>query len=140
MTDSMADRRLHPRLFLNNDEFFSAFIIDPKVNKTPFMAEIMNISCGGLQFCQSRENHNLLEPGNYLTLQKISKVAELSAVTGVCLEIMWIIDNEAMDHIATGCQFIEMPQPGFTQLNDYITQQLQSHNNKHETIPSSASS
>ena len=97
MGTSFEEKRSTPRTYFNNGEKIAAAING--TGGEPYYVDVLNISAGGLQFSQKREEAIPMKPGDEVTLVGLNGLAELRGIKEVRMEIRWVIDENAQDKI-----------------------------------------
>lgn len=109
MASSFDEKRSAPRTYFNDGEKIAAAINGS--GGEPFFVDVLNISTGGLQFCQRRQGAKQVKPGDYLVLMGLNGLAELHDIKEVSMEVRWVVDENFLDLISAGCQFKDIALP-----------------------------
>jgi c-di-GMP-binding flagellar brake protein YcgR len=83
-------------------------------------AKIMDLSEGGLQLALKRVDSKGIAVGKHLVLTKIKGLADLGSVTGVELEIIWIVGPPSFDNIGVGCEIINISERVREQIHQFV--------------------
>jgi c-di-GMP-binding flagellar brake protein YcgR len=83
-------------------------------------ASIMDLSEGGLHLALKRVDSKGIAVGKHLVLTEIKGLAGLESVTGVELEIRWIVGPPSFDNIGVGCEFINIPERVREQIRQFV--------------------
>ena len=105
MTQTFAKKRRYTRIFFGEGENISCIISTHEQQEKSFPASVLNISEGGMQFNQRRDEYRGLQPGDDLLLRRIIGVHELVAFADIPMQIKWVMDNEYLDHVVMGVAF-----------------------------------
>jgi c-di-GMP-binding flagellar brake protein YcgR len=70
-----------------------------------FSAMITNLSGGGMGLAVPRERAEEIKSGHELVLKKIIGTANLTFLSDVATQIVWIRDMETPDFVNAGCEF-----------------------------------
>ena len=70
-----------------------------------FSAMITNLSGGGMGLAVPRERAEEIKSGQELVLKKIIGTANLTFLSDVATQIVWIRDMETPDFVNAGCEF-----------------------------------
>ncbi len=92
-----------------------------------FPSSILNISEGGLQFNQKRQEYRGLQPGDMLLLRRIIGLQELIGLANIPMQIKWVMDNEYLDHVVMGVAFTDLTDSQRQTLQAFINTCLSLH-------------
>ena len=120
MNSKYEERRAYKRLLFSfKDEIVGVFTRTGDVNDL-LTFNIMNISEGGLRITYKRGINLKLRKGDRLLLKKINGSKPLGFISNVTMEIRWILDNEFLDHVGFGCQFLNIPDKPRRQIRTLV--------------------
>jgi c-di-GMP-binding flagellar brake protein YcgR len=122
MSQSYEEKRSSPRTFFDSLEKVAATI---NGSKDSFSVDVLNLSVGGLQFSQERGGAVAVKPGDQLSLVDVQGVAGLQIVSGVTMEVRWIMDHSFLGVISAGCQFIDLPEEYQQQIEQVVEARCQ---------------
>ncbi len=132
MNNKGINKRRHPRLYFKAADMLKLRIVCPRLNKTPFIVKVMNISESGLCFVMSQESNIKINECDQLVLEKIEGVQIFKAIITVVMTVRWTFREKGLDLQMYGCEFLNMPSTYITHLRTFIR-------SKSETRPKSPS-
>ena len=114
------ERRRFKRLaFSARDEIFGEVgFPDPSVESK--VLKIADIGAGGLRFIRLRTASCRLKSGDTIILQQIIGHKKLEFLAEVLLEVKWILDDSAFEHVMIGCEFSNIPPSHRQQIADFV--------------------
>jgi len=124
--DSFHEQRKYPRIFFSGKDVALAKIL-PAAGGTSFDARLLNISEGGLGFYLKRSWDIRLEVNDSLRLLALVGDPHLAGVADLSMEVRWITDEEYLDHVAVGCEFMDLDDHNRRQLQDFVLVALSKH-------------
>jgi len=113
------ERRRFKRRVIVEDEVVGIFHFRG-VKEELVTAKIMDLSEGGLQLALKRVDSKGIAVGKHLVLTKIKGLAELESITGVELEIKWIVGPPSFDTIGVGCEIINISERVREQIRQFV--------------------
>lgn len=130
MTDPLIEKRRFPRIFFGNQEKVSGIFSIDSDQDISFSSSILNISLGGIQFNQTRQSYRGQQPEDTLILRRIIGMPDLVTLSDIPLQIKWVMDNQYLDHIVMGTEFIPLPESQRKPLQTYIDKCLKLHQHR----------
>ena len=127
MTESYAIKRCHTRIYFGGRDRISGIISAVGNLKISFSSSILNLSEGGLQFNQKRREYRGLQTGDRLILRRIIGLHELVSLTDIPMQIMWVMDNEYLDHVVMGVAFTKLADRQRRTLQSFVNAWLAKH-------------
>lgn len=127
MTEPFREKRRYTRIFFSDREKASGVMSPMEDQDTSFPASILNLSEGGLQFNQKRPEYRGLQPGDKLLLRRIIGLHELIGLADIPMQIIWVMDNEYLDHVVMGAALIELTDSQRQTLQSFISTCLALH-------------
>ena len=127
MTESYAIKRCHTRIYFGGPNRISSIISAIENLEISFSSSILNLSEGGLQFNQKRSEYRGLQKGDKLTLRRIIGLHELVSLTDIPMQIMWVMDNEYLDHVVMGVAFTKLTDSQRRTLQSFVNAWLAAH-------------
>lgn len=101
------EKRKYRRVALEvEDGYFGTFRLE---NEKTFVAPILSLSAGGLQFALPKENENILEVGSKLHLRQISGGVNLSFLSDIDVEVRWKEALQIPEYVSIGCELMDLP-------------------------------
>lgn len=116
---AVEEKRLYPRLVLKiEDGCFGHFKI---ANEEGLVAQILNLSAGGICVITSRKTAGKIKEGDLLLLTHIAGAASLKFISSVKADVCWI---RALDkpegYVSVGCRFKELSEEVRQQLSRFV--------------------
>ncbi len=112
------EKRAYPRLNLGIDDgYFGNFTCN---GNDTLVAQIVNISAGGLNMAVPLKEAAKLENNKILLLVNIAGGANFSFLSHIKAEIRWIKKLDLPGHLFVGCQFIDLSAEGREQLIKFV--------------------
>lgn len=112
-------KRRYKRVFYSAEDRMIGFFMLPDL-QGQLVAQIMNVSVGGLHFTIKRNEMLTLRIGDRLILTKIIGSSPLRIVSNIEMEIKWILDHQMMKHVGFGCEFHNLPDSIRSHITHYI--------------------
>ena len=119
MSKVVKERRRFKRRVIVEDEVVGIFHFHG-VKEELVTAKIMDLSEGGLQLAVKRVDSKGIAVGKHLVLTKIKGLAELGSVTGVELEIRWIVGPPSFDNIGVGCEIKNISERAREKIRQFV--------------------
>jgi c-di-GMP-binding flagellar brake protein YcgR len=107
MTENQLEKRRHHRIIFKDPKKIAA-LISPLNDEGPEEAvpsSILNMSEGGIQISVERSSLDGIRRGRKMLLHCISGLPDISAFTDVPMQVIWVMDNEYLDHVLVGAAF-----------------------------------
>ena len=115
-------RKSRRHYFAPEEEMIGIFFVKEHNKRITF--KISNISSGGLYFSSKRDkNIELLKDGPVF-LEAIKGKSSLCFTNNIELLIRWVLDEKILEHVGFGCKFVDLPEPLFKEINDFVTSQI----------------
>jgi len=127
MAEAFNKQRRYTRIFFSDHEKAGGVMSPMRNQDESFPSSILNISEGGLQFNQKRQEYRGLQPGDMLLLRRIIGLQELIGLTNIPMAIKWVMDNEYLDHVVMGVAFTELTDSQRHTLQSFVTTCLTLH-------------
>ena len=124
MSDHGINKRKHMRVYFNAGDMLKLHIGRPRLNKTPFMVNVMNISQSGLCFLMPQGSDDKINEGDPLVFEKIDDVQILKPIRNVDMIVRWSFREKEFDHQVYGCEFLNMRSSYSIYLRTFIRQQI----------------
>lgn len=86
-----------------------------------FDATVMNFSEGGLGFSMLRTGFWKLASLDNLIILNVMGEPPFNAMTGLSLEVKWVLDNSEFSHLGFGCQFKDISEELKDKIREYIS-------------------
>ncbi len=129
--DSFDDKRKYPRIFLPGEDVALAKIV-PTAGEKSYDVRLLNISEGGIGFHCKRSAGIRVKVNDPLQLIAIIGHPHLGAVSDLSMEVRWVMDEEYLDHVAVGCEFIDLDEHNRELLQDFVLVALSEHKERQD--------
>jgi hypothetical protein len=113
-------RRRYKRVFYSADDHMIGFFLFPGQKDEMLVAQIMNVSVGGLHFTIKRNEMLAIKKGDHLILTKVMGNSPLRMVSHIEIEIKWILDHPMMKHVGFGGEFCNLSDMTRLQISQCI--------------------
>ena len=112
MTASQIEKRRHHRIIFKDPKKIAALIspFEGSNGEEAVAASILNMSEGGMQISVERSSLDGICRGGRIMLHCISGLPDITAFTDVPMQVVWIMDNEYLDHVLVGVAFDQLSQ------------------------------
>jgi hypothetical protein len=107
MTKQRPEKRHYPRVIFRDPKQIAALISLSGEQEQSLVTSILNMGEGGLQISVERKllNGGGIRQGEKVTLNRISGLSELEQLTDISMQVIWIMDNEYLEHVLIGTCF-----------------------------------
>ena len=124
---SIKDRK-YTRIILPKDKRAETRILivsgdadtEPVTSAKEFDATVINLSEGGLGFSTLRQGFRKLCSLDKLMILSVIGESPFDDMTGLSLEIKWVLDNSEFSHLGFGCQFKDISEELKDRIRGYI--------------------
>ena len=106
MVDGKQEKRGFQRIFFSIEEGIKGIFAFSDHQRGLLVANIINISEGGLGLALSKDKKDRIHKGDYVILSHITGIQGLEPLTNVEAEIRWILDNPSFEFVGFGCEFL----------------------------------
>ncbi len=119
------NRRYKRAFFTLEEELLILFRVDEKT-PTALAARVMNISRGGMGLIAKRGVERILEKGMRLSIVEfgIQGADTIRTDGALAADVRWILDNDFLDHVGFGCQYLDPDAAVVTQIEQFINDRL----------------
>jgi c-di-GMP-binding flagellar brake protein YcgR len=124
--DSFQDQRKYPRIFFPAEKVALAKIV-PAGGEESVDVRLLNVSEGGVGFHLKRSADIRLKVNDPVLLIAIFGHPHLNSISDLPMEVRWIMDEEYLDHVAVGCEFINLDDHNRELLQDFVLVELSEH-------------
>ena len=115
------ERRRFKRVAIPVDDGIMGFISSPRIITDESIAvKITDLSAGGLHFFLHRSSFKDISSGDHLTLKKIRGTNNLDFISNIELEVKWIADHQALEHVGFGCEFLHISEEIRQQIDQFV--------------------
>ncbi|MBU0729234.1 MAG: PilZ domain-containing protein [Proteobacteria bacterium] len=134
MGEEVQHRRKYKRVFYSVQDKMVGFFSCPSQGDKGIVANVMNMSVGGLHFTLKRDDNIKLKVGDHLILTKIVGNAPIQLVVNIETKIKWVLDHHLMKHIGYGCEFMDLPDIVKEQIVDFVDTEWVSSSLNNEAV------
>ena len=121
-----AEKRKHKRIVFSAKEEVTGVVTWPEHGDTPFTYRISDIGAGGVRFILSKESApDVIGFNDKLSLQQISGNSALEFVSGVVLEVRWVIQHDMFEHMVIGCEFVDIPNDVQAKIDAFVASEAE---------------
>jgi len=110
--------------------------IVPAGGEKSYDVRLLNISEGGIGFHCKRSAGIRIKVNDPLQLIAIVGHPHLADVADLSMEVRWVMDEECLDHVAVGCEFIDLDDHNRELLQDFVLVALSEHKHQQQDVPS----
>ncbi len=123
MANNLREQRESRRHYFTADEnIVGVFYI--KELDTRVTLKIANICNGGIYFSSKRDTSIEHLKNTPIYLEEIKGHSALNFTDNIKLIIRWVLDKEILQHVGFGCQFINLPEHIFKQIDDFVESEV----------------
>ena len=123
MPKSYKEKRRHVRIFFPASDQVTGMISEDRSQKN-WLVKILNLSEGGLQLSQHRQEYGGLKAGDGGTISRLQGYKELVLFAPTRFQIRWVMDNTYFENIVFGIQFLDMDPRTRQMLHDFVANWL----------------
>jgi c-di-GMP-binding flagellar brake protein YcgR len=127
MPEEYSVKRRHPRIFFSYSDKVSTIISHVDDLQTSFSGSILNISQGGLQLNQKRNEYRGLQPQDHIIIRRIIGINDLISLADIPARVVWLMDNDYLNHVVMGVEFTTITAPQKNTLDRFINTWLALH-------------
>ena len=122
---SIKDRCFTRVFFKDSDNIIGIMSpIDDLDKEKLFSLSILNMSEGGIQIRQKRREYKDVQQGETMNLCQIVGLEELASLADITMKIMWVMDNEYLDHVIMGVAFLDLSDSQCQALQLFVKKHL----------------
>ena len=119
------ERRKYKRIVFSAKDEVTGVITWPEFGEKPFTYRISDIGAGGMRFILTKDNSpEIISFNDTLQLVKINGKSQLEFVSGVQLEVRWVIEHDMFEHMVIGCEFVNMAADVQKQIDDFVASEI----------------
>lgn len=107
------EKRRHHRIIFKEPKKIAALVslLDQEQEREEAVASsILNMSAGGIQISVERSAVDNVWRGREILLHCVSGLPELLELADVPMHVVWVMDNEYLDHILIGAAFAALSE------------------------------
>ncbi len=112
MTAYQPEKRRHHRIIFKEPKKIAALVslLDQEQENEAVASSILNMSAGGIQISVERSALDNVWRGREILLHCVSGLPELLELADVPMQVVWVMDNEYLDHILIGAAFAALSE------------------------------
>lgn len=109
---TQSEKRRHHRIIFKDPKKIAALIspFEGSYGEEAVPASILNMSEGGMQISIERSSMNGIFRSGRIILHCISGMPDITDFTDVPMQVVWVMDNEYLDHVLVGVAFDQLSQ------------------------------
>ncbi len=124
-TGSLEENRLGvKRVFFTLDEGVSANVALPMNGSKVVPVTVLSISDDSIGFLGTRCKLPRIGVGDHLILRDIHAPQPLGTIDKAEVSVTYVIDDEIGVRLSYGCDFVKLPPPQCTRINEFIKKRL----------------
>ncbi|MGR0482828.1 MAG: PilZ domain-containing protein [Candidatus Electronema sp. V4] len=106
------EKRRHHRIIFKEPKKIAALVslLDQEQEREAVASSILNMSAGGIQISVERSALDNVWRGREILLHCVSGLPELLELADVPMQVVWVMDNEYLDHILIGAAFAALSE------------------------------
>lgn len=121
MTENYPEDRKFKRIYFSAKDAIVGQFTPSVMDKDTMSALILNLSAGGMGLALNKKHNHEPEIGNVMTLTDISHSDDFYFLKHIEMEIKWVMNNPALNHILVGCEFITVPDDIVQRIDELST-------------------
>ena len=112
MIEYQPEKRRHHRIIFKEPKKIAALVslLDQEQEREAVASSILNMSAGGIQISVERSALDNVWRGREILLHCVSGLPELLELADVPMQVVWVMDNEYLDHILIGAAFAALSE------------------------------
>jgi c-di-GMP-binding flagellar brake protein YcgR len=120
------EKRRYTRIIFNERNRVQAIIALPHQQDPArqMPASVLNMSEGGLQASIERKKFQEMQQGDTVLLSHIAGVQDLESLSDIPMRLIWIMDNEYLEHVLLGMSFSTLSEGQREALHSFVTNRL----------------
>jgi len=120
------EKRRYTRIIFNERNRVQALVCLPDqqdpVQEMP--ASVLNMSEGGMQVSIERKKFLEMGQGDTVLLSQIMGVQDLEALRNLPIQVIWMMDNEYLEHVLLGMSFSALSEKQLGSLRFFVENRL----------------
>ncbi|CAK8725321.1 PilZ domain-containing protein [Candidatus Electrothrix laxa] len=106
------EKRRYTRIIFNERNRVQALVALPNQQNPArqMPASVLNMSEGGMQVSIERKKFQEIGQGDTVLLSGITGIQDLEALRDVPIQLIWIMDNEYLEHVLLGISFFALSE------------------------------
>ncbi|MDM8524731.1 PilZ domain-containing protein [Desulfococcaceae bacterium HSG8] len=114
------ERRRYRRIFFSMEDGPTALFTHVRFSEEAVTATIMDMSIGGLGMTLKKDGNTFINIGDLLRLNEIRGLKNSQFLNNVEMEIRWIQNYDALQHVLFGCEFTDISTETEEQIQEFI--------------------
>ncbi|WP_417910740.1 PilZ domain-containing protein [Candidatus Electronema sp. PJ] len=122
MTAYEPEKRRFHRVIFKDPKKIAALIssLDQEGSGEAIASSILNMSEGGIQISIERSALDGIRRGRKIMLHCISGLPDISTFIDVPMQVIWVMDNEYLDHVLVGAAFDQLSEQQEENLRSFV--------------------
>ena len=112
------EKRRYPRIFFPTGQRVEAEIVH-EASGQAMQVILLDISEGGMGLRLKRPADFTIAREDRILLKTIHGQPYLSSLKEIYMQVCWVLDDDFLDHIALGCQFLDLNPKDKAMLQDF---------------------
>ncbi|MCI5147919.1 MAG: PilZ domain-containing protein [Candidatus Electrothrix sp. MAN1_4] len=106
------EKRRYTRIIFNEQNRVQAVIAvqDRQAYEQQLSVSVLNMSEGGIQISVERKKFQELQQGDTVLLSSLRGIPDLGSLRDIPMQVIWIMDNEYLEHILLGMSFSRLSE------------------------------
>ncbi|MCW5201334.1 PilZ domain-containing protein [Desulfobulbus sp. US1] len=120
------EKRRYTRVIFNERNRVQAVVALPEKQDPAWQipAAVLNMSEGGMQVTIERKKFQEMQQGDTVLLSRITGIQDLESLRDVPIQLIWIMDNEYLEHVLLGMSFSALSERQLGILRLFVTNRL----------------
>lgn len=106
------EKRRYTRIIFNEQNRIQAVIAvqESQVSERQLPVSVLNMSEGGMQISVERKKFRKIQQGDTVWLSSLRGIPDLESLKNIPMQVIWIMDNEYLEHILLGMSFSRLSE------------------------------
>ena len=120
------EKRRYTRIVFNEKNRVQAVVTLPGQQEPgqAMPASVLNMSEGGMQISIERKRFWEMRQGDTVLLSSITGVSDLESLKGIPMKVIWVMDNEYLEHVLFGMSFSFLSEKEREGLRTFVKNRL----------------
>ena len=120
------EKRRYTRVIFNERNRVQALVAlpDKQDPARQMPTSVLNMSEGGMQVSIERKKFQEMQQGDTVLLSRVTGIQDLEALRDVPVQLIWIMDNEYLEHVLLGMSFSALSERQFGILRLFVANRL----------------
>lgn len=121
-----SEKRRYTRIIFNGRTRVQAVVALPgqQLPAQEMPASVLNMSEGGMQISIERKRFHSMQQGDTALLPRITGLRDLEGLKALPMQVIWIMDNEYLEHVLLGMAFSELSEEQRGILRSFVENRL----------------